>query len=129
MSIKEDMDICPVYYEARDRALKSGGLFHLAAFIRNDRHRIGVNRHGKNSAKYFRRYKNSRDTFHEVHAEVDLVLKLREVPEKIYVVRFFKDGTPTMARPCIHCQNFLKHKGVKAVRYTNWDGEWEEMRL
>lgn len=118
-----------MYYEARERALKSGGLFHLAAFTRNDRNRIGVNRHGKNSAKYFRRYKNSRDTFHEVHAEVDLILKLREVPDKIHVVRFFKDGTPTMARPCIHCQNFLKHKGVKVVRYTNWDGEWEELRL
>jgi hypothetical protein len=45
------------------------------------------------------------------------------------VVRFFKDGTPTMAKPCIHCQNFLRMKGVETVRYTNWDGQWEEMRL
>lgn len=118
-----------MYYEARERALKSGGLFHLAAFTRDNKHTIGVNRHGKNTAKFRRRYKNSRDTFHEVHAEVDLILKLRVVPDKICVMRFFKDGTPTMAKPCIHCQNFLKHKGVKVVRYTNWDGEWEEMRL
>jgi hypothetical protein len=118
-----------VYYEARDLALKSGGLFHLAAFTRGERTKIGVNRHGRNTAKYRRRYKNSPDTFHEVHAEVDLILKLREIPDKICVVRFFKDGTPTMAKPCIHCQNFLRIKGVKTVRYTNWNGEWEEMRL
>lgn len=109
--------------------MKSGGLFHLAAYIKGDKTKIGVNRHGRNTAKYRRRYKNSRDTYHEVHAEVDLILKLKEVPDKIHVVRFIKDGTPTMAKPCIHCQNFLRIKGVKAVRYTNWKGEWEEMWL
>ena len=118
-----------MYYEARDLALKSGGLFHLAAFTRENKGKFGINRHGRNTAKFRRRYKNSRDTFHEVHAEVDLILQLKEVPAKICVVRFLKDGTPTMAKPCVHCQNFLRHKGVKAVRYTNWDGDWEEMRL
>jgi len=56
-------------------------------------------------------------------------LKLDYVPEKISVVRFLKDGTATMAKPCIHCQHFLKHVGVKKVRYTNWFGVWEEMSL
>lgn len=118
-----------MYYEARDRALKSGGLFHLAAFTREKKGIFGVNRQGRNTAKFRKRYKNSSETYHEVHAEVDLILRLREVPERINVIRFLKDGTATMAKPCIHCQHFLKHKGVKVVRYTNWEGRWEELFL
>lgn len=118
-----------MYYEARDRALKSGGLFHLAAFTREKKGVYGINRQGRNTAKFRKRYKNSPDTYHDVHAEVDLILRLRSVPEKISVIRFLKNGTPTMAKPCIHCQLFLKHKGVKTVRYTNWLGVWEEMSL
>ncbi len=117
-----------VYYEARDKALSNNSLFHLAAFA-SKKGPVGTNSMSRRTAKFKRRYNDSRDTYHEVHAEVDLILRLREVPERINVVRFFKDGTPTMARPCIHCQNFLRIKGVKTVRYTNWEGEWEEMRL
>ena len=73
--------------------------------------------------------KVTKNTYHEVHADADLILKLDYVPEKISVVRFLKDGTATMAKPCIHCQHFLKHVGVKKVRYTNWFGVWEEMSL
>jgi len=117
-----------VYYEARDRALRNNDLFHLAAFSKRSG-TIGVCNSKRGTSKFRKRYKNCKDVFYEIHAEVDLILRLREVPDKIHVVRFFKDGTPTMAKPCIHCQHFLKHKGVKAVRYTNWDGEWEEMKL
>lgn len=117
-----------MYYEARNKALSNNGLFHLAAFA-SKKGPVGVNSMSRRTAKFKRRYSDSKDTYHEVHAEVDLILRLREVPERINVIRFFKDGTPTMARPCIHCQNFLRIKGVKSVRYTNWNGDWEEMRL
>ena len=116
-----------MYYEARERALSNGADFHLAAYTK--RGTIGVNSHLKNTAKYTKRYKNSKDTYHERHAEVDLILRSKGEHERIYVARFLKDGTPTMARPCIHCQNFLRHSGVKVVRYTNWDGNWEELKL
>ena len=119
--------LCPVYYEAKDRALRNGDIFHLAAFTRDGM--IGVNSQRRSTAKFRKRYSNSRETYHEIHAEVDLVIHSKVIPERINVVRFFKDGTPTMAKPCIHCQNFLRQKGVKRVRYTNWDGDWEEMKL
>jgi len=117
-----------VYYDAREMALSNGNEFHLAAWT--NRGVIGINR-PKLTAKFRKRYPNSKVTHHEIHAEVDLVLNLRHgpPPEKIHVVRFLKDGTLTMARPCIHCQNFLRHAGVRRVRYTNWDGQWEEMKL
>lgn len=81
------------------------------------------------TAKFRRRYKNGTDFAYERHAEVDLLLKLKEVPDKICVIRFLDTGEPTMAKPCKHCQNFLRLKGVKKVRYTNWKGEWEEINL
>jgi hypothetical protein len=117
-----------VYYEARKRALNNGDLFHLAAFARGNSE-IGVNNQNRLTAKFRKRYKGTREVYHEIHAEVDLIRRLKKVPEKIHVVRFFSDGTPTMAKPCIHCQNFLRMKGVKIVRFTNWDGQWEEMKL
>jgi hypothetical protein len=117
-----------VYYKAREQAIQNGSVAHLMAFVRKTGP-IGVNSSSRNSAKFRKRYKNSCEIYHEVHAEVDLILKLREVPTKISVMRFLKDGTVTMAKPCIHCQHFLKHKGVKTVRFTNWEGFWEEMKL
>jgi len=123
----EERTSCPVYYEAKDRALRNGEIFHLAAYTRDGM--IGVNSQRRNTAKFRKRYSNSRETYHEIHAEVDLVIHSKVIPERINVIRFFKDGTPTMAKPCIHCQNFLRMKGVKRVRYTNWDGDWEEMKL
>jgi len=117
-----------VYYKAKDIALKNSFDFHLAAFV-NKKGPFGVNNRNKNSSKFVKRYRDTRNTYHEIHAEADLILKLDYVPEKISVVRFLKDGTTTMAKPCIHCQHFLKHVGVKKVRYTNWFGIWEEMTL
>lgn len=116
-----------MYYEARSRALTNGDTYHLAAYTR--RGKIGVNNTGRNTAKFRKRYKNSRDFFHDVHAEIDLLNKSDVVPDRIYVVRFLKDGTPTMAKPCVHCQNFLRHAGVKVVRYTDWSGAWRELKL
>ncbi len=115
-----------MYYEAREIALNNGNEFHLAAFT--NRGKIGTNR-PKLTAKFYKRYKGNSTPYHELHAEVDLVLRHGPPPEKIHVVRFLNDGTPTMAKPCIHCQHFLRHAGVKKVRYTNWEGEWEEMKL
>jgi len=117
-----------VYYAAREAAMQNRHLFHLAAFTRKRGGPIGVNQY-RGTAKFRKRYHNSREFCYERHAEVDLILKLREIPDKIHVMRFLDNGQPTMARPCVHCQNFLRHKGVKAVRYTNWDGKWEELKL
>jgi hypothetical protein len=106
----------------------NGELFHVAAFV-DKRGPIGVNTNKRRSARFRKQYANSGCFHHEVHAEVALVLRLREVPQQISVVRFYKSGEPTMAQPCVHCQNFLRQRGVKRVRYTNWLGAWETMTL
>lgn len=117
-----------MYYTAREAAMKNRHIFHLAAFTRKKGGPIGVNQQ-RCTSKFRKRYKDSSEFHYERHAEVDLILKMRVVPDRIFVMRFLETGVTTMARPCVHCQNFLKHKGVKSVRYTNWDGEWEEMKL
>lgn len=118
-----------MYYDAiRRAAIGNGELFHVAAFA-HKRGPIGVNTNRRSSARFRKQYENSDLFHHEVHAEVALLLRLREVPSQISVVRFYSSGEATMAQPCVHCQNFLRQRGVKRVRYTNWRGEWETMRL
>lgn len=117
-----------MYYEGREAALRNGNLVHLVAFAEK-KGPYGVNNVERNTSKYRKFFSNTGTYCHEIHAEVDLINKLESVPERIFVARFRKDGRMTMARPCHHCQNYLKHKGVKRVVYTNWSGEWEEMRL
>lgn len=115
---------------AKKMALDSpGGFgFKVVAYVDRKNGPFGLNSE-RMTAKYKKRYANTCGTRHEIHAEVDLILKLNKVPTKIKVTRFLSDGTPTMAKPCVHCQNFLRQRGVKAVRYTNWSGEWEELKL
>ena len=106
----------------------NGEIFHVAAFV-DKRGLIGVNTNRRLSAKFRKQYANSDLFHHEVHAEVALLLRLREVPRQISVMRFHRSGSTTMAQPCVHCQHFLRQRGVKRVRYTNWQGEWETMCL
>lgn len=118
-----------MYYRARHAALGNGDQFHVAAYTKKKCAPIGLNSELRNTARFWKRYPNSDRFYHEIHAEVDLILKMDDVPHTIHVVRFMKDGRPTMSRPCIHCQNFLRIKGVRRVRYTNWSGVWEYLYL
>jgi hypothetical protein len=49
--------------------------------------------------------------------------------ETVYVARFLRDGTATMARPCRFCQKELYKNGITRVRYTDWSGKWSKMTL
>lgn len=115
-----------MYNEAKQVALNNGHEFHIAAYTKGS-HIIGTNS-TRNSARYIRRFQDG-TVSHDVHAEVDLILKLREKPERIWVVRFNDKGEPTMAMPCFSCKNFLRIKGIKIVYYTDWDGQWQRMDL
>ena len=34
-----------------------------------------------------------------------------------------------MAKPCEHCMRYIREAGIKKVRYTNSQGDWETMKL
>ena len=118
-----------MYYKARDLALNNDHTYHLVAYakVRNS-YRIGINSNRK-SAKFKRKYNDGTYGYH-LHAEMDLI---RQCPEGslrvIHVIRFRKNGAPTMAKPCRFCQRFLREHGIIKVHYTNWEGEWEVMKL
>lgn len=120
-----------VYYpiELKDKALNNSHIFHLTAWAKIGKSYVyGVNS-DRCSTRFARRYADGNMGYH-LHAEMDLLKKIKGTNiTEINVVRFSKRGVPTMAKPCKHCQRFLKENGVRKVHYTNWNGEWETMKL
>jgi tRNA(Arg) A34 adenosine deaminase TadA len=121
--------ICQVYYKAESKATNNGRTYHLAAILkRNGRVvRVGENT-SKTHPRFKRQYADGSWGSH-MHAEMN-VLRFAEPGDEVEVIRFSKCGhTWTMAKPCALCMYHLRNSGIKRVRYTNWDGEWEELEL
>ena len=76
-------------------------------------------------------YEDGIDTVsYDGHAEMILCDRVNfKKSDTVHVVRFLKDGTPTMAKPCKYCQRYLYKSGVRTVRYTDWQGQWKKLKL
>ena len=121
--------LCQVYYQARNLALNNGRVYHVAAILRRKGRavRIGENT-DKTHPRFKRQYKDGTFDAH-MHAEMN-VLRFARPGDEIEVMRFTSYGEHmTMAKPCCLCEAEIRKAGIKKVRYTNWDGEWEEMRF
>jgi len=59
-----------------------------------------------------------------MHAEMN-VLRFSEPGDTLEIIRFLKDGTFTMAKPCCLCAKKIANKRISEVRFTNWHGNWE----
>ena len=116
-----------MYYQAREKALNNGRTYHLAAILRRNGHvvRVGENTN-KTHPRFRRQYPDGTWASH-MHAEMN-VLRFAQPGDELEVLRFKKHGR-TMAKPCSFCLLEMKKAGIKKVRYTNWDGCWEEMKL
>lgn len=57
---------------------------------------------------------------HYIHAEQRAILRSakRGGGVKLYVARVHKDGTESLAKPCIVCDMWIKDSGIKSVEYT-----------
>ena len=53
-----------------------------------------------------------------LHSEIAALVKCREKPYKISIVRYLKDGTTGNAKPCAICELAIKESGVKFVEYS-----------
>jgi len=120
---------CQVYYEAKNLAFSNGRTYHLAAILRRNGRVVKV---GENTSKthprFKRQYADGSWASH-MHAEMN-VLRFAEEGDEIEVMRWSKcQKHSTMARPCSLCMSHMKKAGIRKVRYTNWDGEWEELTL
>ena len=118
-----------MYYKAKCLAINNGQVYHLAAILRRKGCVIKV---GENTSKthprFKRRYKDGKYSAC-MHAEMN-VLRFARKGDTIEVMRFSKnDHSLTMARPCCLCMKEMKKAEIKKVRYTNWNGDWEEMKI
>jgi len=110
-------------------ALNNNQSFHVVAWVeRNNSVIIGIN--GASSRPQFRRkFKDGTECFIS-HAEMDAVAKLGKdirSTDVLHVMRFMKNGQVSCSKPCIYCQAYLKKKGVRHVKFTNWEGQWDKM--
>ena len=103
----------------------------MVAFVKNGNHITAAANQEKSSPRYYRNYQSPTANVSYVgHAEMILCDKVSNIQRKtVYVTRFLSDGTATMARPCRFCQRHLYFQGVRNVRYTDWDGNWQKMRI
>ena len=118
-----------MYYEARNLALNNGRTYHLAAILRRKGRvvKIGENTN-KTHPRFKRQYADGSWASH-MHAEMN-VLRFAQPGDEIEVLRFSKcNHQRTMAKPCSLCLKAIKDAGIKRVRYTNWEGNWEELRF
>lgn len=118
-----------MYYKAKELAINNGRTYHLAAILRRSGKvvRVGENTH-KTHPRFKRQYSDGSWASH-MHAEMN-VLRFAKPGDEIEVIRFKKCSRDwTMARPCPLCISQMKKAGIKNVRYTNWDGKWERIKL
>lgn len=118
-----------MYYKAQELAVNNGRTYHLAAILRRNGRVVRV---GENTDKTHPRFKRQYDDgtwSSHMHAEMN-VLRFAEPGDEIEVMRFKKcDHGLTMAKPCSICLKAMKESGIKKVRYTDWDGQWQEMSI
>tara|TARA_B100000700_G_C14673163_1_gene681779 strand:- start:80 stop:418 length:339 start_codon:yes stop_codon:yes gene_type:complete len=110
-------------------AMKNGRTYHIAAILRRNGRivKIGENTN-KTHPRFKRQYEDGSWASH-MHAEMN-VLRFAKPGDEIEVIRWKKCGHGlTMAKPCEICMKEIMRSGIKKVRYTNWEGEWEEIKI
>ena len=112
-----------IYKQAMRMALSNGEKYHVACIVYRRKRPIyiGINS-SKQDLRFARRVKDG-SLISSLHAEMD-ALKHTQPGDRLEVRRFLKDGSMTMARPCVYCQRHIHKSGITRVTYTNWKGEF-----
>jgi deoxycytidylate deaminase len=118
-----------VYYRAKELALNNGRTYHLAAILRRNGKVVRVGENTNKTHPRFRRQYADGTWGSHMHAEMN-VLRFAQPGDELEVIRFQKCSHQwTMAKPCRVCEAEIRKSGIKRVRYTNWEGNWEEIRV
>lgn len=118
--------LMPDYFE--------GKCFHTTFVIKKNKlQKIGINQQKTHPANLRYKYigKDGTDirTMVGLHSELSAILKYgkEDCSDCTFVnVRINKNGKPTMAMPCVGCQDIFKQVGYKKVYYTNEYGTFTE---
>ena len=117
-----------MYYQARNKALNNGRQYHLCAILRRKGRVVAIGENtNKTHPKFKRRYPDGSVSAH-MHAEMN-VLRFAKPGDELEVMRFRNNGTCGMAKPCTHCMKYIEECCIKKVRYTDSEGNWQEIRV
>jgi deoxycytidylate deaminase len=118
-----------VYYRAKNLAINNGRTYHIVAILKRNGNIIKM---GENTNKTHPRFKRQYDDGtwgSHMHAEMN-VLRFAQPGDELEVMRFKRSSHErTMAKPCDWCMSEIKKAGIKAIKYTNWSGEWEYIKI
>ena len=116
-----------MYYKTKKLATSNGRIFHIAAILLRKGDVVKIGENTTKTHPRFKRYYNDGSSAACMHAEMN-VLRFAKPGDVIEVLRFSKkDHSLTMAKPCELCMKEMRKSEIKKVRYTNWQGEWEEI--
>ena len=118
-----------MYYKAEMIATQNGRDYHVAAILRRGKSTVKIGSNvNKTHPRFDRVYADGSHGAH-MHAEMN-VLRFAKPGDIIEVIRFRKcDHGRTMAKPCPICVEHMRKAGIKKIRYTNWEGKWQDMTL
>ena len=109
--------------------MSNGRTYHLAAILKRRGRVVKIGENTDKTHPRFKRMYSDGSFASHMHAEMN-VLRFAQKGDTIEVMRFTVcEEHPTMAKPCPLCEGHMRAAGISKVRYTNWDGQWEEMRL
>lgn len=89
---------------------------------------VGKNRYKTHPKQlYYNKFRNFEDESicrHNMHAELDAILKCNHIPigSKIYIYRLHKTGILGNCRPCKGCMQMLKDYAISDIYYTTDNG-------
>lgn len=130
------MEINKFFLEAKKESLKSDYEKHKIGAVAVYKGKVIARGHNSSKShpiqkKYNLKAKNIKKS-NFLHAEMDLVRKLRKMPisykkVEIYVFRQNSEGQFFIVKPCISCELALRNLGIKSVFYTINNGTKKEV--
>ena len=118
-----------MYYRAEQLAINNGRPYHLAAILRRNGRVVKIGENTNKTHPRFKRQYSDGTWGSHMHAEMN-VLRFAQPGDEIEVMRFTKcNHDLTMAKPCDICMEEMRKAGIKRVKYTNWNGDWEIINL
>lgn len=117
-----------MYYKAKELALSNNHKFHVVAILYRGKGIITIEvNSNKTHPKSYRTYSRGKPAA-TLHAEASALRKAKP-GDRLVVMRFCKDGTLTMSKPCEHCDKLIRQHNLNSVTYSDYDANFQTLDL
>lgn len=106
--------------------------FKLGAVILNKKGEIiaeGYNQRKTHPVQHKYAKQVNREHKINLHAEIAALVKCRQDPYELVVIRLRKNGDFAMAKPCSICMAAIAESGIHRVIYSTSNGTFEEIEV